>query len=71
MGDAISVKPKKRGRPATGRDPLVGVRISPELLALIDAWAAERGITRSSAIRAMVEATVRMGGLAVDNSVDN
>jgi hypothetical protein len=30
---------------------------------LIDAWAAERGIKRSEAIRAMIEATVRMGGL--------
>jgi hypothetical protein len=35
---SISVKPKKRGRPATGRDPLIGVRMPSALTEAIDAW---------------------------------
>ena len=62
MSSSIDVK-RKKGRPATGTDPLVGVRISPEIIVKIDAWAAERGSKRSEAIRAMIEATLQMGGL--------
>ncbi len=51
---SIAATPKKRGRPATGRDPLICVRIPPEAVATIDAWAAARGVSRSEAIRAMI-----------------
>jgi len=53
----MSIKdiPKKRGRPATGKDPLVGVRMPPELTKAIDAWAKKNGHTRASAIRHFVE----------------
>jgi hypothetical protein len=38
MDEASGVKPKKRGRPASGgRDPFVGVRLPAETLARIDA----------------------------------
>ena len=37
---SILVNTKKRGRPATGRGDLVGVRIQPEQLAALDAWCA-------------------------------
>jgi hypothetical protein len=58
MPKSITVKPKKRGRPATGRDPLVGVRIPTELIAEIDAWARRSKITRSEAIRQFIEAAL-------------
>ena len=33
MAKSIKARPKKRGRPATGKDPLYGVRIPDELMA--------------------------------------
>ena len=64
MSSSIAVKPKKRGRPATGRDPLVGVRLPPDVVERIDAWANERGVNRSEAIRAMIVAALEAGGLS-------
>ena len=58
MAESITVKPKKRGRPATGRDPLVGVRIPIELIAEIDTWAKHNKITRSEAVRQLIEAAL-------------
>lgn len=57
MKKSIGVVPKKRGRPATGRDPVTAIRLSPEMRAAIDAWAAkqEDRPPRSEAIRRMIE----------------
>lgn len=55
MAKSISVKRKKRGRPATGVDPLVGARFPKEAIAQIDAWAKANETTRSDAIRRLVE----------------
>jgi hypothetical protein len=56
---SISVKPKKRGRgrPATGRYPMIGLRASPELRQAIEAWAEQQSDTPllSEAIRRLVE----------------
>jgi Arc/MetJ-type ribon-helix-helix transcriptional regulator len=55
---SIRIKPKKRGRgrPATGKDPLVGVRLPPEMIKQIDTWAKREGVaSRSEAIRHLVE----------------
>jgi len=54
------VVPKKRGRPFTGvdnRDPVTAIRLSPDLRAAIDAWAARQDDKppRSEAIRRMIE----------------
>jgi hypothetical protein len=50
------VTPKKRrGRPATGRDPHVTSRMPPGLLAEVEAWATANDTTRSEAIRRLVE----------------
>jgi len=46
---------KRRGRPATGKDPQVVVRMPTELIAEADAWAAANDATRSEAIRRLVE----------------
>jgi hypothetical protein len=58
MAKLISDKPKKRkrGRPATGKDPMIGLRAPPRLIKEIDAWAAANGVTsRSDAIRHLLE----------------
>jgi len=57
MSASILVKPKKRGRPATGKDPLLAFRAPPELTERIDAWAAKQkdAPSRSEAIRRLLE----------------
>jgi Arc/MetJ-type ribon-helix-helix transcriptional regulator len=49
---------KKLGRPATGVDPVRGIRLSDALIARIDRWWADAGKgygTRSDAIRELIE----------------
>ena len=48
---------KKRGRPATGRDPVTAIRLPEDLRLRVEAWAAKLGDTpsRSEAIRRLVE----------------
>jgi hypothetical protein len=55
MAKSITVKSKKPGRPATGTEPLYGVRISDELIGRIQKWATENSASRSEAIRRLVE----------------
>jgi hypothetical protein len=55
MSKPISVKRKKAGRPATGTEPLYGVRIADALMKQIMDWAKSQGATRSEAIRRLVE----------------
>jgi hypothetical protein len=50
---------KKRGRPATGHDPLVPVRLPKKLIRDIDTWAevyrdTYQGMNRSTAIRCLL-----------------
>jgi hypothetical protein len=60
MAKSISVKRKKVGRPATGTEPLYGVRISDDLMGRIERWADENSATRSEAIRRLVELGLKM-----------
>lgn len=46
---------KPRGRPATGRDPSITVRLPAALLEWIDGEAAKRGAGRSETIRRLIE----------------
>jgi hypothetical protein len=57
MAKSITVVRKKRGRPATGQDPVTAIRLSPELRARIDTWAARQDDEppRSVAIRRLIE----------------
>jgi hypothetical protein len=55
MSKSITVKRKKAGRPATGTEPLYGVRIADALMKQIMDWAKSQGATRSEAIRRLVE----------------
>jgi hypothetical protein len=41
---------KKLGRPATGRDPTMSLRMPPELRSRVEAWAEIQGLTVSKAI---------------------
>jgi hypothetical protein len=62
MAKAIPVKQKKRGRPATGHDPLVGVRMAPELRERVEGWAKSQddGPSLSEAVRRLVERGLRL-----------
>lgn len=57
MAKSNKVKPKKRGRPATGKDPLMGFRASPEMRASVVRWAENQPDkpSLSEAIRRLVE----------------
>jgi hypothetical protein len=56
---SINVKQKKRGRgrPATGQDPVRGVRLSDEMVEEIDTWGASHDppLGRSEAIRELIK----------------
>jgi len=53
---SISVSQKKRGRPATGETPRIGVRLPAEVTAALDLYAAKQDpqLSRSDAIRLLV-----------------
>jgi hypothetical protein len=56
MKKSIKVAPKKRrGRPATGKDPHIAARMPAPLIAEVDTWAAANDTTRSEAFRRLVE----------------
>jgi hypothetical protein len=61
MPKSIPVIRKKRGRPATGMDPVYALRIPPELVARVDFWAEAQDppASRSEAIRALIEQALR------------
>lgn len=62
MAKSIKANLKRRGRPATGKDPMIGARFAPSIVAEIDAWAekAGEGCTRSEAIRRLVELGLKL-----------
>ncbi len=59
MLPSVMAEPKKRGRgrPRTGRDPMYGLRMSDDLVAAVDEWAAQQpdAPSRSEAIRRLVQ----------------
>jgi len=57
MAKSITAEPKKRGRPATGKDPLMGFRASPVMRASVVRWAENQtdNPSLSEAIRRLVE----------------
>ncbi len=58
-GRSIAEQPKRpRGRPATGNDPVLSVRIPAELHAAVAAWIEaqpEPKLSRSEAVRRLLE----------------
>jgi hypothetical protein len=57
MKKSIKVAPKKRGRgrPPTGRDPHIAARMPAGLIAEVETWAVASDMSRSEAIRRLVE----------------
>jgi hypothetical protein len=55
MVKSITVHKKSRGRPATGSDPAVTVRLPQKVLDAVEQWAEQNGASRSEAIRRLVE----------------
>jgi hypothetical protein len=55
---------KRPGRPATGQDPVTAIRLSKQLRADVDAWAAKQDDEpgRSEAIRRLVELGLKAKG---------
>lgn len=64
MATSIKVKPKKRGRPATGKDPMRGVRMSDDAAAQVMAWAKKQADkpTFSEAVRRLVAKALNWQG---------
>jgi len=48
-------KKRKPGPKPTGKTPLVALRLSSPLTARLDTWATRKGMSRSDAIRDMIE----------------
>jgi hypothetical protein len=61
MAKSITVIPKRPGRPATGRDPLITARVPQALIDQIEVWAAKNDASRSEAIRRLVELGLKKG----------
>lgn len=59
---SISVDQKKRGRPATGITPQIGLRLPSELSDVIDTFAMDESVSRSEAIRRLIEAGLKAKG---------
>lgn len=58
-----AVAAKRRGRPATGREPIVTIRLSEGLIAALAKEVAQTGRSRSALIREYVEEGLcRVGG---------
>jgi hypothetical protein len=57
-----NVLPKKRGRPATGKDPVLTLRAPPALTAEVEAWARRQRDrpSRSEALRRLIEIALKL-----------
>src|SRR5580693_4777201 len=62
------VSPKRPGRPPTGRQPMLAVRLSPSLKAAIDIWKQRQNDTpsRSEAIRRLLNLALGGGRIALN-----
>lgn len=49
------VIPKKRGRPATGKDPMLAGRVPAEMIEAVELWAKRNDLTRSEAVRRLIQ----------------
>src|SRR5512140_421698 len=54
MPPSLSVK-RKKGRPSTGTGPVYGVRMGGDLMRDITEWADAEGVTRSEAVRRLLQ----------------
>jgi hypothetical protein len=54
-----AVTKRKRGRPATGQNPMIGGRVRQETIDAMDEWAKANGLTRSEAMGLLLEAGLK------------
>ena len=59
MTKSIKEIPKKRGRPATGKDPLVTARLPQAMIDALDERATSANVTRSEVMRRLIEAGLK------------
>ena len=59
------VAPKRRGRPATGVDPVTAIRLPPELRVALEEWAEQQQDkpSRSEALRRIAAEFLKRRGL--------
>jgi hypothetical protein len=64
MKKSIPVNKKSRGRPNKqgGLDPVSAVRLPAAVTAQVDAWGEERELSRSEAVRRLVELGLKAKG---------
>ncbi len=64
MKKSIPVNKKSRGRPKRpgGVDPVSAVRLPEDITANVDSWGASQGVSRSEAIRRLVELGLKAKG---------
>lgn len=62
MAKSIKEIPKKRGRPATGKDPLVTARLPQDMIDALDERATSAGVTRSEVMRRLIHAGLKAKG---------
>jgi hypothetical protein len=59
----MKTKKRKRGRPATGKNPMIAIRWPPILLDGVDQYAIEYSLgTRGAALKHIVERLLRFDG---------
>jgi hypothetical protein len=51
----------KRSEPPYRRHPLIALRVKKEMITAIDRWGAAKGLSRSGAIRQMIERALKQG----------
>jgi hypothetical protein len=49
----------RSGGPATRQAPIIGARLSDDIPRDLDQWAVDNGLTRSAAIRLLIESALR------------
>jgi hypothetical protein len=59
----VAQKKRGRGRPATGQDPHISLRLPVETVAAVDSWAAQQDDkpTRSEALRRLIDMSLQSG----------
>jgi hypothetical protein len=59
MAKPIKKAKGKRGRPATGHDPVIAGRVPLEVISAMDAWAEKAGVSRSEAMGLLLAAGLK------------
>ena len=65
---SVEFKARTVGRPATGKDPHMTARFPVELVAAVEDWAASNDVSRSEAIRKLVQLGLEFLSYANANS---